>query len=48
VYLTLNLAEPTLALLTSLQDVATDTGRAEEAAEFAAQETRIREALELQ
>lgn len=46
VYLTLNLIEPTLELLDALQESAAETGRAEEMEEFAAQETRIREAIE--
>lgn len=45
VYLTLNLADPAIELLRNLQDVANATGRSEEAAEFAAQEIRIREAV---
>jgi len=45
VYLTLNLVDPTIELLELLQETARDMGRSEEAAEFAAQEVRIREAL---
>ncbi len=45
VYLTLDLVDPTLELLVTLQRVATATGRDADAVEFAAQEARIRSAV---